>query len=78
MAMATILLKVKDKIKEELEDIKDEEGLNNQTSTFIFLIKYYKLTKKSKLDNTVEALNKVLDKMDVDNLPPLEEQLKDV
>lgn len=74
--MKSIMLKVEDKIKEELDKIRQEEGLSTQTATVTYLIKYYFLTKKSSLDSTIAMLDKALDKLDVDKLPPLEDQLK--
>ncbi|MBU1992215.1 MAG: hypothetical protein ABH856_00320 [Patescibacteria group bacterium] len=74
--MKSILIKVDDKIKEELNTIREEEGLGTQTSTVTYLIKYYFLTKRSQLDTSIAILNKILDKLDTKNLSPIEEQLK--
>ncbi|MBU1018689.1 MAG: hypothetical protein ABII07_02535 [Patescibacteria group bacterium] len=76
--MKTLTLKVNDKVPQELDLIKDAEGLGNRTATFIFLIKYYLLTKSSSLDQSIALCNHFLDKIDFDSLPSLEEQLKDV
>lgn len=76
--MKSILLKVNDKIKSELDLIREEEGFGNQTATVTYLVKYYLMTKKSKLDTTLAILDKLLDKIDTKSLPPLEEQLKDL
>lgn len=76
--MASILLKVPQKIPNELDIIQEEEGLGNRTSTVTFLIKYYFLTKKSSLDQSIQVLDKLLDRLDTSNLPSAKDQLKDV
>lgn len=76
--MKTIIFKVNEKIPQELDLIKESEGLGNRTSTFTFLIKYYNLTKNNKLDNSIDHLNKLLEKIDINSLPSAEEQLKDI
>lgn len=76
--MSKILFDVNEKIPQELDLIKENEGLGNRTSTFTFLIKYYFLTKKNSLDNSIQLMDKLLDKIDVDKLPSAEEQLADV
>ncbi|MEK7528224.1 MAG: hypothetical protein AAB592_00460 [Patescibacteria group bacterium] len=76
--MAAIVLKVSDKIPQELDVIQEEEGLGNRTSTITFLVKYYFLTKKNSLDQSVHILDKLLDRVDLSNLPSAREQLKDV
>ncbi len=55
-----------------------KKGLKNRTSTFIFLIKYYLLTKKDSLDNSIAILNNLLDKKDTSSLAFAEEQPKDI
>lgn len=76
--MKTIVLKVDDKIPRELDLIEEEEGLGNRTATVTFLIKYYFLTKKSSLDQSIAILDRLLDKIDAEKLPSAREQLKDV
>lgn len=76
--MKSILLRVPEKIPHELDQIQDEEGLGNRTSTITFLIKYYFLTKKRSLDESIDLLEKVVEKMDFKKIPPFDEQLKDV
>mgnify|MGYP001583278171 CR=1 FL=1 len=76
--MKSIMLKVDDKIKEELDLIRSEEGLGTQTATITYLIKYYFLTKRSSLDTTIALLDKALDTIDLSKLPSAEEQLKDL
>jgi hypothetical protein len=77
--MKTMILKVDEKIPEELDLIKESEGLGNRTSTFTFLIKYYFLTKKDSLDRSIETLNNLLDKKNyLKNLPSAEKQLEDI
>lgn len=76
--MKSIMLKVDDKIKEELDLIRSEEGLGTQTATITYLIKYYFLTKKSSLDTTIALLDKALDTIDLSKLPSAEDQLKDL
>lgn len=76
--MKSILLKVPDKIPEELNQIQEKEGLGNRTSTVTFLIKYYFLTKKRSLDESIALFEKALDGIDVNTLPPAEEQLKNI
>lgn len=76
--MKSILLKVDDKIKQELDLIRSQEGLGTQTATITYLVKYYFLTKKSSLDTTMAILDRALEKLDTAKLPPLEEQLKDL
>lgn len=76
--MKSILLKVPQKIPEELDQIQEEEGLGNRTSTVTFLIKYYFLTKKSALEQSITVLDKLLDKLDTKRFPSAKDQLKDV
>lgn len=76
--MKSILLKVNDKIKDELNLIREEEGLGNQTATVIYLIKYYFLTKKSQLDVNLAVLDKLLDKIELKSLPSVEKQLSEL
>ena len=76
--MSSILFKVNEKIPQELDLIQEEEGLGNRTATFTFLIKYYFLTKKNSLDNSINILNRLLDKIDTDSLSSAEEQLSDI
>lgn len=77
-AMKSILLRVDEKIPKELDLIQESEGLGNRTSTITFLIKYYFLTKKSSLDQSIQLFDKLLDRMDFSQLPSAEEQLKDI
>lgn len=76
--MTAIILKVNDKIPKELDVIQEEEGLGNRTSTITFLIKYYFLTKRNTLDQSIQIMNKLLDRLDTKALPSAEDQLKDV
>lgn len=76
--MTSIIFKVNDKIPKELDLIQEEEGLGNRTSTLIFLVKYYFLTKKNSLDQSIQLLDKLIDKMDTNNLPSAKEQLKNI
>lgn len=76
--MTQIILKVSDKIPKELDIIQDEEGLGNRTSTVTFLIKYYFLTKKNSLDQSIQIMDKLLDRIDAGKLPSAKEQLKDI
>lgn len=76
--MTSILLKVPQKIPNELDIIQEEEGLGNRTSTVTFLIKYYFLTKRSSLDQSIQVLDKLLDRLDTSDLPSAKDQLKDV
>ena len=74
--MKSILIKVDDKIKSELDLIRAEEGLGNQTATITYLIKYYLLTKRSSLDSTIAILDRALENVDEKSIPPIEQQLK--
>lgn len=76
--MVSLIFKVNDKIPKELDLIQEEEGLGNRTSTLTFLIKYYFLTKKSSLDQSIQLIDKLLDRIDISKLPSAKEQLKDV
>ena len=76
--MKTIVLKVDEKIPRELDIIEREEGLGTRTSTVTFLIKYYFLTKKNNLDQSISMLEKLLDRVDVKKLPSAKEQLKKI
>lgn len=76
--MSSLIFKVSDKITKELDLIREEEGLGNRTSTFTFLVKYYFLTRKNRLGGAIAEFNRLAEKIDWDNLPSLEEQLKDV
>lgn len=76
--MTSLLFKVSDKIPKELDIIQEEEGLGNRTATVTFLIKYYFLTKKNSLDQSIQIMNKLLDRIDTNTLPSAREQLKDV
>jgi len=76
--MKSILLKVNDKVVDELDLIQKNEGLNNRTATILYLIKFYILTKENSLDQKIAIFDKILEKIDWDKVPPLEEQLKDI
>lgn len=76
--MSSIIFKVADKIPKELDIIQEEEGLGNRTSTLTFLIKYYFLTKKNSLDQSMHILDKLLDRVDTSKLSSAKDQLKDV
>jgi len=76
--MNSIIFKVSEKIPKELDLIQEMEGLGNRTSTLIFLIKYYLLTKNSSLDQSIKVVENLLDKIDVSKLPSARDQLKDV
>lgn len=76
--MKTIVLKVDEKIPDELSIIQQEEGLGNRTSTVTFLIKYYFLTKTKSLDQSILVLDKLLERLDAKKLPSARAQLKDV
>lgn len=76
--MTSLIFKVNDKIPKELSLIQEEEGLGNRTSTITFLIKYYFLTKKNSLDQSIQILDKLLDRMDMNKMPSAKKQLKDV
>jgi len=76
--MKTIVMKVDDKIPRELDLITREEGLGNRTSTVTFLIKYYFLTKKNTLDQSIGMMEALLDNMDISGLKSPREQLKDL
>lgn len=76
--MHPIVIKVPEKIPQELDIIQEEEGLGNRTSTITFLIKYYFLTKKSSLDQSIQILDRLLDRIDTNKLPSAREQLKDI
>ncbi len=76
--MSTIVLKVSEKIPNELDLIQEEEGLGNRTSTITFLIKYYFLTKRGTLDHSLGLFSKLLDRIDFKKLPSAREQLQDL
>lgn len=76
--MKSILLKVPQKIPDELDIIQSEEGLGNRTSTVTFLVKYYFLTKKSALGQSIDVLDKLLDRLDIARLKSANDQLKDI
>jgi len=76
--MKTILLKVDDKINNELDMIQKNEGLGSRTSTITYLVKYYILTKENSLDAKIAIFDKLLQKIDKKSIPPLKEQLKDI
>lgn len=76
--MTSLIFKVSDKIPKELDVIQEEEGLGNRTSTLTFLIKYYFLTKKSSLDQSIQIMDRLLDRIDTAKLPSAKEQLKDI
>ncbi len=76
--MTSMLFKVSDKIPKELDVIQEEEGLGNRTATITFLIKYYFLTKKNSLDQSIQIMDKLLDRIDTSTLPSAREQLKDI
>ena len=76
--MTPITFKVNPRITQELDLIKEGEGLGNRTATFTFLIKYYLLTKKDTLEESVKILEKLTSKIDSDKLPSAEEQLSDL
>jgi hypothetical protein len=76
--MTSLIFKVSDKIPKELDIIQEEEGLGNRTSTITFLIKYYFLTKKNSLDQSIQMMDKLLDRIDTSKLASAKDQLKDV
>ncbi len=76
--MSTIVLKVAEKIPQELNLIQEEEGLGNRTSTITFLIKYYFLTKRGTLDHSLGLFDRLLDRLDLKKLPSAREQLKNL
>jgi len=76
--MSSLIFKVSDKIPKELDIIQEEEGLGNRTSTLTFLIKYYFLTKKSSLDQSIQIMDKLLDRLDPTTIPSAQEQLQDI
>ncbi|MBU1446328.1 hypothetical protein KKD70_03635 [Patescibacteria group bacterium] len=76
--MKSILLKVDDKISDELKLIQKQEGLGNRTSTITYLIKYYLLTQQTSFDKTLTIFDKMLEKIDAKKLPSLKKQLKDL
>lgn len=76
--MTSIILKVSDKIPKELDVIQEEEGLGNRTSTITFLIKYYFLTKNNSLNQSIQIMDKLLDRIDANKLPSAKEQLSDI
>lgn len=76
--MTSILLKVDEIIKKELQQIREAEGLGSQTATVVYLVKYYNLTKQSRLDGKIALLDSLLDKIEVKDLPSLKDQLKDL
>lgn len=76
--MTAIILKVSDRIPKELDVIQEEEGLGNRTSTITFLIKYYFLTKKNPLDQSIQIMDRLLDRIDAQKLPSAKKQLKDI
>jgi hypothetical protein len=77
-AMPSLIFKVSDKIPKELDLIQEEEGLGNRTSTLTFLIKYYFLTKKNSLEQSIQIMDKLLDRIDASKLASAKDQLKDV
>jgi hypothetical protein len=75
---STIVLKVNDKIPQEIDLIQEEEGLGNRTSTITFLVKYYFLTKNNSLDSSINMMNRMLDKIDTSKIPSTADQLKNI
>lgn len=76
--MASLIFKVNEKIPKELDLIQEGEGLGNRTSTLTFLIKYYFLTKKSSLEQSIAMMDSLLNRIDAKKLPSAKEQLKDI
>ncbi len=76
--MTALLFKIDDKITEELDLIREKEGLGNRTATFAFLIKYYLLTQKHPLSESIELLEHLAKEIDWSKVPSLKEQLKDL
>lgn len=76
--MPSIIFKVSDKIPKELDIIQEEEGLGNRTATITFLIKYYFLTKKGSLDQSMQIMDKLLDRINISKISSSAHQLKDV
>lgn len=76
--MTPITFKVDSKVAQELDLIKSEEGLGNRTATFTFLIKYYLLTKKSSLNDSLDLMEKLASKINPETLPSPEEQLRNL
>lgn len=73
-----MVFKVDEQIPQEMELIQTSEGLGNRTATLSYLIKYYFLTQKSSIENSVHMLNASLDTLDVNTLPSAEDQLSDI
>lgn len=76
--MTPITFKVNPRVAQELDLIKEGEGLGNRTATFTFLIKYYLLTRKDNLEESIDRLEKLASKIDLNKLPSAEEQLSDL
>jgi|GEM_PF-1313511 hypothetical protein len=76
--MATILFKVNDKIPKELDIIQEEEGLGNRTATITFLIKYYFLTKKTSLSQTLQMMDLLMEHTHFKKSPSPRKQLEDI
>ena len=76
--MTSLLFKVDQKIVQEFDLIKEEEGLGNRTAVLTFLVKSYFLDKKASLKDSIRILDALLSHIDLKNLPSAEEQLKNV
>ncbi len=76
--MTSLIFKVSDKISTEMDLVQEAEGLGNRTATLAFLVKYYFLTQKNSLDQSISLLNSLLDRVDTATLSSPEEQLSDL
>lgn len=76
--MTSLMFKVPETVSNEIDVIRETEGLGNRTAAFTFLIKYYFLTKQQSLDQSIMRLENALKRVDFDKIPSPEEQLKDI
>lgn len=72
------MFKIDERISEEFDLVKKLEGLGNRTATFAFLIKYYFLTKNRSLNQSIDLLEQLAQKIDWKEVPALKGQLKDL
>ena len=74
--MTALSFKMDDKLTDELDMIREREGLGNRTATFAFLIKYYLLTTSHPLRQSIGLLKQLILKFSAKDLKELTKESK--
>jgi hypothetical protein len=74
-----IPIKVPQKVYKKFLQIQEETGFGNKAATFTFLVHQYNPEKTLyDIDKASEELDKVVDKIDWENMPSTEDQLSSI